>query len=476
MPPPVSPFEAVNNCGYTVGITRINDFSESYTGTDFFITSIGETVIKFEVYESLDTYFRNARMVCHDRFATREFMPLTGNEIISIRYKNSIHPEGVPEKVIHFFINEVKEVQNPTEYDRGSNLLEFSLVEAPIHYFLTSNAVYKTYSWDGGSKSKYPSRAKTIYDLMNDTINAIPYIRNWYDIDVEQTMDTEDDKINFFIPNWTPMKTLSYLRKFAVNKDGLPYYVCYVESPSKFGEKPILRCKSIYSLMKQKDYHIFSSHFAQHTYRSPQGSTEATRNINDGETDKYDISNTIQNRRFSYFNRLKSSFGQLSGETFATFDYIQDNKYVAFDYNTFKSKYSGLGQYAIHSTNYGNQWSQFRPHSFNDNKKLLKMKQNEYAYNTIQSAISCQLDMTMNELRKPVQLVDIVFKSAMIETNIDQMMSGKWLLWGQIDALGAIGGSAGSYVVCIKDGFENITNNAGLTTMTHLQPPKPKSK
>lgn len=468
----VSPFEAVNNSGYTVGIIRLNDFSRSYEDIDFFETTKGEDVIKFEIHDSLEMYFRTAKMICHDRFASREYMPLTGNEIISIRYKNSIHPEGVPEKIIHFFINDVREVQNPEEWDRGSNLLEFTLIEAPIHYFLTCNSVYKTYSWDGGSNSAYPKRAKTIYDIMNDTINSIPNIRNWYEIDVEQTMDTEDDKINFFIPNWTPLKTLNYLRKFAVNKDGLPYYVCYIDPPDKFGNKPTLRCKSIYTLMKQKDYHIFSSQFAQHTNRSPQGQTEPARDINEGQTDKYDITNTIQNRRFNYFNRLKTSFGQMSGETFATFDYIRDNNFVASDFNTFRRNYSGLGQYSLHSANYGNQWSQFRHHSFNEPKRLLTMKQNEYAYNTIHSSISCQLDMTMNELRRPGQLADIVFKSAMIDTSVDRMMSGKWLIWGQIDALGAIGGAAASYVVCIKDGFESLATNPDLTPMTHLQPPK----
>jgi hypothetical protein len=467
----VSPFEAVNNCGYTVGIARVSDFTSSYSSTDFFEKTIGDTVIKFEIYESVDMYFKTAKMICHDRFASREYMPLTGNEIISIRYKNSIHPDGVPEKILHFFINDIREVKNPKEWDRGSNLLQISLVEAPIHYFLSANSVYKSYSWDGGSKSAYPKRSKSIYDLMNDTINLIPNIRNWYEIDIEQTADTESDKINFFIPNWTPLKTLNYLRKFAVNKDGMPYYVCYIDPPKKFGNKPTLVCKSIYTLMKTKEYHVFSSQFAQHTNRSPQGSTEPVRDINEGQTDKYDITNTIRETRFNYFNRIKSSFGNLSGETFFTFDYINDNKYVGLDYDTFKNNYSGLGQYSLHSMNYGNQWSRFRHHSFNEPKRLLSMKQNEYAYATIQSAISCQLDMTLNELRRPGQIADIVFKSPMKDTNIDRMMSGKWLIWSQVDCLAGIGAAAASYVICVKDGFESLAYNPDLTSMDHLQPP-----
>ena len=470
----VSPFEAVNNAGYTVGIVRVKDFTGSYEGINFFENVKENDVMSFEVHESLDMYFRTAKMIAHDRFASREFMPLTGNEIISIRYKNAAHPDGVPEKIIHFFINDVREIQNPQEWDRGSNLLEFTLVEAPIHFFLTGNSVYKTYSWDAGTKTSYPKRARSIYDLMNDTINLIPNIRNWYEIDIEQTLDSEEDKTNFFIPNWTPLKTLNYLRKFAVNKEGLPYYVCYIESPSRFGDKPILRCKSIYTLMKQKNYHIFSSQFANHTNRAPQGSSvsDVVRDINEGERDKYDITNTITNRRFNYFNRLKTSFGQLSGETFYTFDYISDNKYVAANYDTFKRNYKGLGQYSLHSMSYGNQWSQFRPHSFNDTKKLLKMKQNEYAYNTIQSSISCGLDMKLNQLRKPGQLADIVFKSAMNDTNVDRMMSGKWLIWGQVDSMTSFASPAASYVVCVKDGFESLSFNPGLTEMEHLQPPK----
>lgn len=465
-------FEAVRNAGYSIGIARVSDFQGSYESTNFFKNRMEDTVISFEIHDSLDMYFKVAKMVCHDRFASREFLPITGNEIISIRYKNAAHPDGVPEKIIHFFINDIKEIQNPEEWDRGSNLISFNLIEAPIHFFLTSNSVYKTYSWDGGSSTTYPKRSKSIYDIMNDTINLIPNIRNWYDIDIEQTTDTEDDKINFFIPNWTPIKTLNYLRKFAVNKEGLPYYVCYIKPSMKLGSKPTLVCKSIYTLMQQKDYHVFSSQYAQHAYRPAQGETSPVRDISIGEKDKYDITNTISNRRFNYFNRLKSSFGQLSGETFSTFDYINDNKYVSFDFDTFRSKYKGLGQYFVHSSKYGNQWSQFRPHSFNTSKNLLKMKQNEYAYNTIQSSISCQLDMTLNQLRSPGQLADIVFKSASQDTNIDRMMSGKWLIWGQVDVLTAFSAPATSYVVCVKDGFESLAFNPGLTQMTHLQPPQ----
>lgn len=472
MPNGVSPFEAVVNAGYSIGITRLSDFTGSYESIDFFKHRIEESVIKVEIHDSLEMYFRTAKMTTHDRFASREFMPLTGNEIISIRYKNSIHPDGVPEKIYHFFINDVREAQNTQEWDRGSNLLQFSLVEAPAHYFMTANSVYKTYSWDGGSKSTYPKRSKSIYDIMNDTVNSIPNILNWYEVDIEKTLETEEDKVNFFIPNWSPLKTLNYLRKFAVNSEGLPYYVCYIDPPKKFGEKPTFRCKSIYTLMKQKEYHVFSSQYAQHANRSAQGTEEPARDINEGQTDKYDITNTIYNRRFNYFNRLKSSFGQMSGETFSTFDYINDNKHVAFDFNTFRKNYSGLGQYSLHATNYGNQWSQVRPHSFNDAKRLLKMKQNEYSYNTIHSGISCQLDMTLNQLRRPGQVADIVFKSVMSDTNVDQMMSGKWLIWGQVDSLTSFGAAAGSYVVCVKDGFENLKGTHGLTEMTHLQPPK----
>jgi len=100
------------------------------------------------------------------------------------------------------------------------------------------------------------------------------------------------------------------------------------------------------------------------------------------------------------------------------------------------------------------------------------MKQNEYSYNTIHSGISCQLDMTVNQLRRPGQVADIVFKSVMSDTNVDQMMSGKWLIWGQVDSLTSFGAAAGSYVVCVKDGFENLKGTHGLTEMTHLQPPK----
>ncbi len=80
--------------------------------------------------------------------------------------------------------------------------------------------------------------------------------------------------------------------------------------------------------------------------------------------------------------------------------------------------------------------------------------------------------MTLNNTRRPGQLANIIFKSVFKDTNVDQMMSGKWLIWGQIDSMTVFGGHAASVVLCVKDGFENLKNPFNLTPMTHLQPPK----
>ncbi|MCS7316901.1 MAG: hypothetical protein NZZ41_01075 [Candidatus Dojkabacteria bacterium] len=461
-------YDVVNKVVYGVGIIRLEDLSKDYSEIDFFSNRLESETILIKIYDNIESYFRVAEMYLTDRYCLREYMPLTGNEIISIRYRNSSHDPSVPEKIYHFFIVNIQEEQNTTERDRGSTILKLSLVEAPIYYFLTTNSIYKTYKWDGGSKEKAPEKEKTIYDIMIDTFSLIPHITKWYDFDIEETL--EDLKINFYIPNWTPYKTLNYLRKFAINKENFPYFVCYVEPPEKIGKKPKIILKSIYSLMKKKGVHLFANQYANQTYRPPNSAQNPLDNLEEEKSD-FDMTNVYNKRYFFYFNRTKTLFSKMSGETFFTFDYIHENKYIAYDFNDFRKKYRGLGQHFIHSMVYGNQWSKFRPHSFTEPKQLVSMKINEYAHQTLHSAISCMLFMPVNENRRIGQLADILIKNPMKDINIDLLFSGKWLIWGQIDILSVTFGDASSIVYCLKDGFERMSSDKGFVKMEHLQPP-----
>jgi len=458
-------FDSVGKAAFAVYITRLKSFKDqSYI--DLKTDTILETVFKIEIQDSMDMYFRTAKLWFFDRYAMREIMPLTGNEVVTIKYKNMAQPSATVEKVMHFQIQSISEVPNMQEYNKGSNITLMNLVEAPAFNFLTNNCVYKTYDWDTKMK---------VSDLVNDCLLSIPGLTNWYDIDIEETLNADGAKFKFYNPNWTPMKTINYLKKFAISqKDDFPYYTFFIEPPKTKSGKPKIHFKPVYKYMTPTDKHQVSSHFQQEVYRAGQG--EPNKNARDyTQENDYEIFNTMQERQFDYFHRAKTAFAQMSGETFFTFDYENDNKYFALDYSTFKDTYQGLGQKQLHSMNYGNMWASHRPHSFTDNLRLLNMKRNEMAYNTIHSGIACTAAMTINNLRNVGQLADVIFKSSLNQkSGVDYMMSGTWLIWGQVDEMQD--GAARSKVLMVKDGFEQLMINPGLPHMTHLNPPQGTSK
>lgn len=460
-----NPFDSVGKAAFAVYINRIKSFKDQ-TYSDLKDDLILETAFKVEVQDSMDMYFRTAKVWFIDRYSIREIMPLTGNEVVTIKYKNMAQPSATIEKVVHFQIQSISEVPNLSEYNKGSNITLLNLVEAPAFSYLTNNCVYKTYPWDKKMK---------VSDLVNDCLLSIPGILNWYDIDIEETSNAEGAKFNFYNPNWSPMKTINYLKKFAISqKDDFPYYTFFIEPPKTKSGKPKIHFKPVYKYMTAKASHKISSHFQQEVYRSPQGESNTLAREYNSENN-FEIFNTMQSRQFDYFHRAKTAFAQLSGETFYTFDYQNDNKYFALDYKSFKDTYRGLGQKQLHSINYGNQWASHRPHSFTDNLRLLNMKRNEMAYNTIHSAIACTAEMTVNNFRNVGHLADVLFKTSINQkSGVDYMMSGLWLIWGQVDEMQD--GAARSKVIMIKDGFEQLMVNPGLPSMTHLNPPVDISK
>lgn len=458
-----SVFDSVMSAQYLVYITRIKDWTTVNYENAEFEGRVLDTVMKIEVRDSLDMYYRTATVYLYDRNSMREWFPLTGNEIITIKYKNLVAPtrngqEGYVDKIYHFSILNLGETQNPQEYNKGSNLLVLNLVEAPAYQLYTNNTIYKSFDWY--SKGVNSRGAGSFYDLMTSVYDSIPAFRNWYDIEIEDVVKRDDGqkpRMNFFIPNWTPMKALNYCRMFAVNQKGYPYFVCHIQPPTLEGVKPTIQLKSIYTYMEESGIHKFSETFAQQLYRSTIGEKpEAPQNLQEQfAEDSYDITNTIRNRAFQYFDRTRTAFAQLSGETFATFDYVSGNNFYGFDYFEYMKTYKGLGNYQMHSFDYGNQWGNYRSHTYTDQYRMKCMMLNKYAKNTIGSGMTCILDCTLNHLRRVGELAYIPCKSAKQDEFFDNMMSANWLIWGQIDEM--YDSHAKSTVMCIKDGFENLS-------------------
>jgi hypothetical protein len=484
------PTISVGQASYEVGITRlpVEEWSDiTYEelfergsrsrSPKFLQWQLTHQIYQIIVYDGIDMMFRTAQISLFDTTAVRELFPFTGNEIITVKYKNLYAPSstgsGAVEKIFHFSIVNIKEVELPNERRQGARAIVMNLVEAPAYQVFTNNVIYKSYPIDGGGPGRYPRRSMLLSDLITDTLKSSPIINNFYNIDVEESLKTEADKIDFYIPNWTMIKTLSYLRKFITSSGTFPYYVINIDPPKGEGLRPTIRVRSIYSYMSSQNYHFFTNTQAHLLYRSTANKQRKGRDYtkDENEDNRYEIMNTMLSYGFDYFDRTLSTFGGLSGETFATFDYLADNSYIGFDFNTLKNNYWGLGNFSLHEMNYGNQWSKFRPHPFNDPKKLWAMKRNEFAQNAIKSGIFCHVSSYLNNYRRVGNMCDVVFDNNLSDSRVDMMMSGHWLIYEQVDKIAP--NEARSHVTLIKDGLETVQSEvykSRLTKINNLNP------
>jgi hypothetical protein len=469
---------SVQQAEYVVGLCRLessgrgkSSWDGGYLDMNKYFTQVLEGAFKVEIEESLDSYFRTAKVHIIDRQTIFSILPLTGNELITIRYKNFLIKDSldIPPKILHFSIVRIQEALNISEgFDKGSRVVVLHLVESPFFQFLSHNGVYKTHEIDGGDTKvrslsddvKKPKRLSTISSLMEECLSIDCRMKDWYDIEVEPSKCGEDFKIDLSFPNWSISKCLNYLKKFAINKKDYPYYIFYTLPPEKEGKKPLIKIESLYNLFEKTGYHNFSQTFAPLQYQS---SVPGEGDVNDWESepDKFDPLNVFFSYQINYFNIIQTAFSGLSGETFSTFDYIEDNKYIGYDYFTFTNKHKGLGDVSVHAFDYGNQWSKHRKHSFNEPQRLISMKRNEFARNQLQSAISCQVQCILNHSRKIGDMADVVFRSGMAgdtpQSMQDQLFSGRWLIWGQKDIMTL----DKAYSVChlVKEGFSQESNN-----------------
>jgi hypothetical protein len=276
----LNPIEAVTKADYLVGLTRLSTgvgsskrakstWDLDYSSIDFF-QQVLEGTFRIEIDEQLDSYFRTAKIYISDRQTVLSYLPLTGNELITIRYTNALiqegySTEGLAPKILHFSISNIENSINTLEgYEKGARIVIIHLVEAPSFSLLTNNTIYKTYPIESGEKGSNTKskRNSTLSNLMEHAIigeGALKSLSNkiinkWYEVEIEPSKQSDDSKIDFYFPNWTISKTLNYLKRFAISNKNYPYYLFYIRPPEKEGLKSKIYMKTLYSLFEEISY------------------------------------------------------------------------------------------------------------------------------------------------------------------------------------------------------------------------------
>lgn len=447
----------IHYCEFEVSIIRQPDIKIDHTDVDYY-SGVINNVLSMEIRESIDQFYRTATVTIADRTSLRELLPLTGNEIVTISYKNRLHSSlsNVKKKIIHFKVFHIEEFENTENRssNAGGSYINLHLVEWPAFQFMSS-IVYETFpishTVDNGIKAS---------TLAEDILKGVNGFENYYDISVDPTPD--DFKIhNFWVPRWTISKTLQYLNQFMINSFGRPYYFFGIRSnPSGAGNKPTALYHSIYSYFDSEHYRTYSSTKSDSLFNKSAPSTLAgnTGDVNNSipkpEQDRnYDPLDFISSKTINFGNSNRVFQNLLSGRTVVNYDFVEGNQHRSIDYRHFMKNYTTLGTTLSNpkDMNFGNQWQIYQTVPFNNEKMANGYLQNKMVKGAFKESF-LKAVCPVNETRTLAEKASLYLPSPIKERAMDYQMSGRWMTYSIVDIITA-NGYATSEVTFARDSF-----------------------
>ena len=445
----------VSRVDYGISMVRMMDITQGIFNFNFFGSgTMMSNTIGFEITDSLDAFYKIGKVVLADEDAFNELMPLTGNEVIAIRYKNMVSSINSGEKIVYFRIFSVDETDNFMNQNAkpSSKFIVLNLAEFPAFDMLSLSAVYKS----------YPDNKNYVSTIAQDMLKAIPNIEKYYAI---QNVDKTQGTLSFWIPHWTPMKTLKYLQQYAMSDDNLPMYVLRIEqsdmkTSSSASQLQSMSFTSVYSLLQSASGRVYSTIKAEQRYRDPDVANDPTA-IDPSPSADQDKNNTPQDVILA--KRIISADGSMTyagmnGFTLVSRDAVDGCITYPSTYRDFMSDYNSLGFYGVYPTDpnkvWGNQWSKYSPtHLPSKNADIINAYQsNIYARRTLLGAEKAVLFCYVNEFRKPGELATLMLPSGNPANMLDFMRSGNYLTWSVTDKVMASGEGV-SEVMVVRDSY-----------------------
>jgi hypothetical protein len=446
--------ELVGKVANGVSITRMTDYSVGFEGHNLFSKgTMLANVIGFEVVDSLGQYFKIGKLALNDQTQIAEYMPLTGNEIVGIRYKNNANSIDGGEKIVYFRIFTFQLVDNFANMNAnpGAKFLLLHLVEFPAYEMFATSAFYKS----------YPNNTVQISKLVDDVLSGIKFINGYYNLAPAQpTKDT----INFWIPNWNLIKTFKYLQEWAVTEKNEPFYVLSIKqddmsSRTSSMKKQTIHYESIFKYLNGKSKRVFSSVNSDIKNRSsttPDNSEKKPKTSADDDNN-IDPPDVILGKKLQSYDG-SSLISGMNGETCLDWDQT-GLTYFTTTFESFLKDYSGLGMWSpfqkdSYKTSWGNQWSTVKLETFGENN-IAQAKlyfRNLYGKRLMLSANKLTIYTYTNEYRKTGEKVNIVLPSSDKDNAIDLMNSGDWIIWSIKDTISS--NNAGvSEIELIRDSY-----------------------
>ena len=456
-------FERYTQCYSYVGVFRNKDstkFDYSEASQGKFLTGITSFVEYIEIENSIDMAFRVGKIGINDIADVRKVLPLMGNEIIYIEYNNVITAQATvsTNKKGFFRIMGIEESKDDFNSSRSSKTtsrhLTLFLAEFPYVDILTFNGYNKSYTWGAGTASKAPggtaSISRIVNDMFTDSMTRNNINNNGISLYIQPTSDvTPQDRFNYYSPNWSILKNINFLKRFALSRNGnYSYYYLNCEQDK---------------ITFQSAYTNYLDKINRNKNRIEFVPLEISSLIPFYDISPADATNTLMDVNFKYGNAIDGMFSGFSGETFFSFDYYNGHKFDAYDYRLFKQETPSNDKYFINYQKFGDQsnkmsYSPFTVGSLNQN-----LKKYEYSKKSFNSMI-CEATAFVNNSRYLGQSANIVLPPSSQTTKnlIDPILGANWCIWGYKDVISA---NTGICKITLKKDSTDIPYSGMAETM-----------
>jgi hypothetical protein len=410
-------------------------------------------IYSFEIHSSIDGFYRYGSVIIPDRVGFREVAALTGNEIITIRYMNTVTADFIPFKTIHFNIYDIEEVSYADNLrDKFTNkAIKLHLIESPIFLKYNQRVWSRHFGKDLGrdedSKEKMTIDQVFLSHLQNDLKLNEEYIR--YDFD---PMITD---VYWTIPFWKPQKTFSYLLQFAQDQNNYGCVKFYTTSDND-NDITVINLRSIAQMFDRQETPYSYSFVGTNAFISSAGEADGK------EMSK--LINQLFDYKFETYD-VTSIVSGLAGAMIYNTNYSQSLKWVQTeDYESSNRKDKYFAQFGLWNPEISNykstmfmrtDWHTPDVQSFIQNKIVSKKYQ-----------LKCISSSYINQARNVGDRVRLDIPSGAYATNpnkdLDVQMSGDWIISDIKDYY--VNGRGYSSISFIKDAFfDTVRADTGNT-------------
>jgi len=411
-------------------------------------------VISMEIHESVNSMYRYGFIKFEDNVGLRERLPMTGNEIVTLLYKNKLTgTEGSFPfyKIVHFNIFNIEEDQmrpNSSKEERFQRkAFTFHLIEAPFYLKYNGQKIMRTFGKDLGTGKIIAPTIDNIFEtFLRDSIKLN---EDFIEYDFHKMTN---DVFRVSCPFWKPQKFFKYILDYARDENDFGN-VKFFTSSNLFSGLTKVNLKSMLGMFKTPNndiVHSFSlvdkSPFDESVNIPVKGITQ--RNINQ-----------IFYYKFLTYDLSSLTIG-LAGGTQFNYQYDGSVGYhiICDNYEQSLDRNPQFGNFAIWDKQISNEFSVGHYIGSVSPSVARNYLNNRITDHNFQ--IRCEALCPVNEWVQVGDAMGIQFMSANPnifdgQANvIDEQMSGGWLIEEIIDSYQ--NGKAIRKMILVKDSFFDI--------------------